>query len=75
MDLQGFIEKVAEQYEDVDDVVFKPETEYKKLSQWSSITALSIIAMIDEEYGITIKGNDIQNSGTLEELYKVCTGK
>jgi len=75
MELDDFVKKVAEQYEDAEDVVFKPETEYKKLEQWSSITALSIIAMIDEEYGKSIKGNDIQNSNTLEELYKVCLGK
>jgi len=75
MELGDFIKKVSEQYEDAEDVEFKPETEYKKLEQWSSITALSIIAMIDEEYSISIKGNDIQNSNTLEELYKVCQSK
>ena len=74
MELQEFIGKVAEQYEDVDDE-FKPETEYKKIDGWSSIVALSIIAMLDEEYGITIRGNDIQNTSTLEELYKICSKK
>lgn len=75
MEMNDFVKKVAEQYEDAENIVFKPGTEYKKLEQWSSITALSIIAMIDEEYGKSIKGNDIQNSNTLEELYKVCLGK
>lgn len=75
MELQDFIEKVADQYQNAEDVEFKPETEYKKLAQWNSITALSIIAMVDDEYDITIKGNDIQNSNTLQELYNTCLEK
>ncbi|MDR0604996.1 MAG: acyl carrier protein, partial [Bacteroidales bacterium] len=31
--------------------------------------ALSVIAMIDDEYGVTIKGNDIRVSKTIKDLY------
>jgi acyl carrier protein len=27
--------------------------------------------MIDEEYGVTIKGNDIRESKTIEDLFKI----
>ncbi|MEP0265981.1 hypothetical protein [Dokdonia sp.] len=33
--------------------------------------ALSIIAMIDEEYEITINGDDIKKASTIEDLYKL----
>jgi acyl carrier protein len=33
--------------------------------------ALSIIAMIDEEYNVVIKGNDIRNAETIEDLFKI----
>jgi acyl carrier protein len=33
--------------------------------------ALSIIAIIDDEYGITIKGNDIRTSRTIEDFYNI----
>jgi acyl carrier protein len=36
--------------------------------------ALSVIAMIDDEYGITIKGNDIRASTTIEDLYSIVKG-
>jgi acyl carrier protein len=74
MDLQGFIEKFAEQFDETDPGEFKADTEFKALDEWSSMFALSIIAMIDDEYGITIKGNDIRDSETIEELFNKVKG-
>lgn len=71
MNLQEFVEKVAAQFDDTDTVEFKADTEFKALDAWSSMVALSIIAMIDDEYGITIKGNDIRKSETIEDLFKI----
>lgn len=49
--------------------VFTVETEFKKLDEWSSLIALSVIAMVDEEYGITIQGEDIRNANTIADLF------
>jgi acyl carrier protein len=70
MDLQEFIGKFAEQFDETDPGEFKANTEFKALEEWSSMFALSIIAMIDDEYNITIKGNDIRDSETIEDLFK-----
>ena len=48
MELKDFIEKFAEQFDDTDLSEFKADTEFKALDEWSSLTALSIIAMVDE---------------------------
>lgn len=69
MELNDFIEKFAEQFDDTDASEFKADTEFKALDEWSSLTALSIIAMVDEEYDITIKGDDIRNADTIEDLF------
>jgi acyl carrier protein len=74
MDLQNFIEKFAEQYEETDSNEFKADTEFKKLAGWSSMVALSVIAMIDDEYDITIKGDDIRKSETIEDLFNIVKG-
>ena len=50
-------------------------TEFKALDEWSSLVALSIIAMVDEEYDVTIKGDDIRNSKTIEDLFNVVASK
>ena len=75
MELNDFIENFAAQFDDTDASEFKADTEFKALDEWSSLTALSIIAMVDEEYDITIKGDDIRNSETIEDLFNVVKAK
>ena len=55
MDIKEFINNFAEQFDDLDASVLTPETEFKQLEDWNSLVALSVIAMIDEEYDVTVK--------------------
>ena len=52
MELQEFITNFANQFEEIDPSVFTKDTVFKNLDEWSSLLALSIIAMVDEEYGV-----------------------
>lgn len=69
--LDEFVELFAEQFDDTDISEFKAETEFKALDEWSSLSALSIIAMVDDEFDVALKGDDIKNSETIEDLYKL----
>lgn len=71
MELKEFIEHFAEQFEDTAAEDFKPETVYKELDEWSSLQALGIISMVDEYYGVILSSDDIRNSNTIEDLFKV----
>lgn len=75
MELKKFIENFAAQFDDTDASEFKAETVFKELDEWSSLIALSVIAMVDEEYGITIKGDDIRNSKTVDDLFNAVKAK
>lgn len=75
MYIKEFIENFASQFDETDASVFTAETKFKTLEEWSSLTALSIIAMVDEEYDITIKGDDIKNSTTIEDLFNIVVSK
>lgn len=75
MELKDFIENFAEQFDDTDASEIKAETVFKELEEWSSLIALSVIAMVDEEYDITIKGDDIRNSNTVEDLFNAVKAK
>lgn len=75
MELKKFIENFAAQFDDTDASVFTPETKFHELDEWSSLIALSIIAMVDEEYDVTLKGDDIKNAQTVEELFNTVNGK
>jgi len=71
MELKGFIEKFADQFENLDAAELNAYAEFKALDEWSSLMALSIIAMVDDEYGVTIKGKDIREAETIEDLFNV----
>ena len=75
MEIKEFIENFADQFDETDINELKPETEFKKLEEWSSLIALSVIAMVDEEYDVTIKGDDIRNSTTIEDLFNAVKAK
>lgn len=75
MDLKDFIENFADQFDDTDPSEIKAETAFRELDEWSSLVALSVIAMVDEEYGVTIKGDEIKNSNTVEDLFNAVKAK
>ena len=65
-----FIENFAEQFDETDVSVFTAETRFKELDDWSSLVALSVIAMIDEEYNKSLKSDDLLKSETIQDLYE-----
>lgn len=69
MDIKEFIQNFADQFDETDASVFNADTEFKALDEWSSLMALNIIAMVDEEYDVAIKGDDIRNNKTIEDLF------
>ena len=69
MDLKEFIENFAAEFDETPEVAFAPETDYKSLDEWNSLTALSIIAMVDDSYNKTITGANLRACTTIEDLF------
>ena len=70
MELKKFIELFAEQFDETSEDQFTSKTVFKELKEWDSLTALSVIAMVDEELEKRITGADIRSCDTIEDLYK-----
>lgn len=68
MSQQEFIESFADAIE-VDPAAIKAETEFKALENWDSLCALSIIAMVDDAYQVTLGGEDLETSKTVGDLW------
>ena len=75
MNIQDFIETFAAQFDDTDASQFTSDTRFKELDEWSSLTALTIIAMVDDEYKVILKGSDIVKSHTIQDLFDIVTRK
>lgn len=44
------------------------KTKFRELENWDSLSFLSILAMIDEEYDVIIEGSDFRKLVTIEDL-------
>lgn len=73
MDINEFVNHIAEQFDDATGLTL--ETKFREVEGWCSIVALSIIAMADEEYGVTLKGDDIKKSETIKDLFDLVSSR
>lgn len=73
--IEEFVNHFAEQFDETDANQFAPETEFRELDEWSSLISLSIIAMVDEEYGVALKGNDFREATTIADLFEIVRSK
>ena len=70
MELDVFVQKFAEQFDETPIDQFMADTEFKSLEEWGSLNALAIISMVDEEFSVSLKGDDIIAAGTIQELFE-----
>ena len=75
MNIDNFIENFAGEFDETPVEAFVPTTEFKTLEEWNSLTALSVISMIDDQYNKTMTGADLRGSKTLEDLFNLVASK
>ena len=75
MNIDNFIENFAGEFDETPVEAFVPTTEFKTLEEGNSLTALSVISMIDDQYNKTITGADLRGSKTLEDLFNLVASK
>ena len=51
------------------------ETNFRELDEWSSITALSLIASIDDAFGVALSGDFIKSVSTLRDIFSEVQSK
>ena len=75
MVLNDFIANFADQFENTEVSEFNAETKFRELDEWSSLLALSILAMVDEEYDVQLKGEEMRATNTIQELFDLVASK
>lgn len=66
--MEEFLQRLAEVLE-VDEV--QSSSVLQDFAEWDSLSALSVIAMIDAGYGVQLGANDLKKLGTAQGLYDV----
>lgn len=75
MELNDFVKLFAEQFDDTPAENFAPETRFRELEEWDSLTALSVIAMVDEEFEKQLTGAEIRSVATINQLFDLISSK
>ena len=70
MEISNFLMHFSNILDDTDVSLIKEETVFRDLDEWDSLTALSLIAMADEEYSVKLTGDDIKSSITLKDIFE-----
>lgn len=75
MELNEFVANFAEQFEDVDTSVFTPETNFRDIDGWSSMTGLMVIGMVSDEYDVTLTADEFRKCVTVVDVYNIVVSK
>ena len=75
MEQKDFFKALEDAFDETSIESLSLETKFRELDEWSSITALSIIASIDDAFGVTLTGDFIKSVSTLGEIYNEVKSK
>lgn len=70
MTIEEFVEHFVDEMTETPAGTITADTNYKELAEWGSLASLSIISMIDEEYGHLITGADVRTRNSVRELWE-----
>ena len=75
MEIKEFIANFADQFDEIDVETLSAETKFRELNEWSSLVALSVMAMIDDEYDVTISADEMRAAQTIQQLFDTVNAK
>ena len=69
MDIKEFIEKFEDVFDDTDISTLQPDTQFRELDEWTSMIALSTMAMVCDEYDVELTADEMRSANTFEDLF------
>ena len=73
MNINEFITKFAEEIEIENAGDLTPDTQFRDLEEWSSLSVMVFIAFADEIFGKEIGDKQIADCKTIQDLYNLVT--
>lgn len=73
--LEEFVTLFAEQFDDTDPSEITAETVFHDLDEWSSLTALSVMNMVDKKCGKPLTFEEMKSMVTVRQLFEYIQSK
>lgn len=70
MSIEDFIKQLEELLE-VEEGILSEKTQLENLAEWDSLAIISYIALVDENFDITIPPKKISEAETIGDLHKL----
>jgi acyl carrier protein len=75
MKIDEFILKFSDAIEYDKQEKLTPEIVFRELEIWDSLAAMSLIGLIDQEFRLIIRTDEMKSAHTLKELYDLIQSK
>lgn len=75
MTLEDFSQSFASLFAPEIAATIDADSEFKKLSGWNSLRALVVIAHVEDEYDVLLKGDDIFGARTVRDLFDIVSAR
>jgi acyl carrier protein len=69
-----FLEVITQALE-IEDRELSMTEKFKEFDEWDSLAQLTLIAELDDNFGVTIKSDEFKNIQTLQELFDYIQSK
>ncbi|MBR1541221.1 MAG: acyl carrier protein [Bacteroidaceae bacterium] len=69
MEIKEFIEKFEDVFVDTDMSTLEPNTLFRELDEWTSMTALATMAMVSDEYDVELTADEMRHANTFQDLF------
>ena len=75
MDINEFEKVIKDVFDDCDSIVMTPETEFRAIESFDSLTGWSIMSEIQDKFGVEIAVDEFAKFQTVKDIYDFVTNK
>jgi acyl carrier protein len=75
MEIENFLIKFAGCFDDIEPGAILPETEFRNLEKWDSLTALTLLAMVDADFDVSISATELRLCNKVQDIFELIKQK
>lgn len=75
INIDHLIHKIENEYEELEPCILDGNSKFKELIYWNSINSLVMVVMIEYEYHVILKEEDLKSAQTIKELAEIIHSK
>lgn len=68
-----FLQRFADAIERDEEI--NPDDEFRNYEEWDSLASLSLVSMLDDEYGLNISYNELEKMKTVKNIFNFIVSK